>query len=314
MAEAIFNQTASSAPPLDTVLLWLTTTVERDFDERGAFPRLRHAHAQAYRGAATLHYLSADEASAVLEDAMAREKSVRRGTRNAYAAHIKSVQAAMTEAAERPAVVASPAAVCAYKSEHAERWRGTKDQLKAHGIRLDGPWPHEPGGKERWAQARDSQGYKSSITRFSTIWPDLYEAYITIPYEVWGPKHNEKPKANEADLAKRNLASMPGSADDFRAHLIDSMRMMARISLDMALKPASYHGYTLDEDAVGEIHASFDAVVEAVVGARVNFDSALHAGIAQKYRAQIAAADQTFQAQFETLVRSNPRILEGGAQ
>ena len=35
---------------------------------------------------------------------------------------------------------------------------------------------------------------------------------------------------------------------------------------------------------------------------------------AQKYRAQIAAADQAFQAQFETLVRPNPRILEGSAQ
>ncbi|MDP3612070.1 MAG: hypothetical protein Q8R98_09480, partial [Rubrivivax sp.] len=261
MADAIFTASAGTAPPLDTVLLWLTTTVERDFEERGAFPRMRHAHAQAYRGAATLHYLSADEADAVIEDAMAREKSVRRGTRNAYSAHIKSVQAAMKEAVERPAVFASPSAVCAYKSDHAERWRGTKDQLKAHGIRLDGPWPHEPGGKERWAQARDSQGYKTSITRFSTVWPGLYEAYITIPYEVWGPKHNEKPKANEADLAKRNLASMPDSADDFRAHLVDSMRMMARISLDSAIKPATYHGYMLDEDAVGEIHASFDAVV-----------------------------------------------------
>ena len=107
---------------------------------------------------------------------------------------------------------------------------------------------------------------------------------------------------------------MPSSADDFRAHLVDSMRMMARINLDIAIKPATYHGYTLDEDAVGEIHSSFDAVVDAVIGARVNFDSALHAEIAQKYRAEIAAADQAFQAQFETLVRPNPRILEGGAQ
>lgn len=125
---------------------------------------------------------------------------------------------------------------------------------------------------------------------------------------------DDKPKANEADLARRNLASMPGSADDFRAQLVDSMRVMARISLDSAIKPATYHGYTLEEDAIGEIHASFDAVVEAVVGARVKFDSARHAEIAQKYRAQIAAADHAFQAQFETLVRPNPRILEGGAQ
>ncbi len=314
MANAILTPSAGTAPPLDTVLLWLTTTVERDFEERGAFPRLRHGLAKAFRGAATLYYLSADEADAVLEDAIAREKSVRRGARYAYATHIKSVQAAIAEAAERPAVFASPAAVCAYKYEHAERWRGTKDQIKAHGIRLDGPWPHEPGGKERWAQARDSRGYKTSITRFSSVWPGLYQAYITIPYEVWRPKHNEKPKANEADLARSNLASMPGSANDFRAHLVDSIRMMARISLDLAIKPATYHGYTLDEDAVGEIHASFDAVVEAVVGARVKFDSALHAEVAQKYHAQIAAADQAFQAQFQTLVRPNPRILEGGAQ
>jgi len=92
------------------------------------------------------------------------------------------------------------------------------------------------------------------------------------------------------------------------------MRMMARISLEQALEPALWHGYTLDEDAVGEIQASFDAVVEAVIGARVKFDSALHAEIAQKYRATIAAADKAFQSQFASLVCPNPRILEGGAQ
>lgn len=314
MGDAILAPNVGIAPPLDTVLLWLTTTVERDFQERGAFPRLRYSQARAFRGVATLHYLSTDEADSVLEDALAREQSVRRGMRNAYAAHIKSIQAAMKEAAERPAVFASPKAACTYKAEHSERWIGTKDQLEAHGIQLAGPWPCEPGGKARWAKARDSHGYKASITRFSSIWPGLYEAYISVPYAVWGRKDNEKPKANEADLARRNLASMPSSADDFRAHLVESMRMMARINLDMSIKPATYHGYTLDEDAVGEIHASFDAVVEAILCARVKFDSALHAEISQKYRAQIAAADQVFQAQFETLVRPNPRILEGVAQ
>jgi len=54
------------------VLLWLTTAVERDFEERGAFPELRYASSRAYRGAATLHCLSADEADLVLEDASAR--------------------------------------------------------------------------------------------------------------------------------------------------------------------------------------------------------------------------------------------------
>lgn len=310
MVDAILTPSASTAPPLDAVLLWLTTTVERDFEERGAFPRLRHAKAQGFRGAATLHYLTADEADAVLEDALAREQSVRRGTRNAYSAHIKSVQSAMKEATERPAVFASQEAVCAYKSNHAERWRGTKDQLRAYGIQLAGPWPHEPGGKERRAQARDSHGYKTSITRFSTVWPGLYEAYITIPCGVL----RSKSEAEDAQSAKRSLASIPASADDFRARVIDSMRQMVRVALDLTVAPGNYHGYTLDEEGVGEIHASFDAVAEAVVGARIEFDARRHAEVAQKYRAQIAAADQVFQAQFETLVRPNLRILEGGAQ
>ena len=94
MANAILNQSACPAPPLDTVLLWLTTTVERDFEERGAFPNLRYASARAFRSATTLHYLTADDAEAVLEDAIARKQSVRRGMRNAFSAHIKSVQAA----------------------------------------------------------------------------------------------------------------------------------------------------------------------------------------------------------------------------
>jgi hypothetical protein len=127
------------------VLLWLTAAAERDYEERGVFPELRRAHAKAYRGAATLHYLTTDEAAAVLEDAMTRQKSVRRSTRNAYTALIKCVRASITEAAERPAIYASPAAVCTHQSEQDEHWRGTKDQFRAHGICLDGPWLTVPG-------------------------------------------------------------------------------------------------------------------------------------------------------------------------
>lgn len=308
------GEAAEASLPLDTVLLWVTTTVERDYDARGVFPRLRHAHAKAFRGAATLHHLSADEADAVLQDAITREQSVRRGTRNAYAAYVKNLLAAIAEAAERPAVFASPDPVCTYKSDHFQRWRGTKEQLKAYGVRLDGPWPQEPGGKERWARALASHSNRTIITRPSTLWPGLYEALITIPREVGRSKDNSELQADKADLAKRNLASMPKSADDFRAHLVGLMRSMIRSNLDCAIKPATWHGYTLDEDAVGEIHASFDAIVEAVAGSRVKFDSALHAEIALKYRAQIAAADPAFQVQFETLVRPDPRILEGGVQ
>lgn len=314
MAISIFNQLASAAPPLDTVLLWLTTTVERDFEGRNAFPKLRHAQAKAFRGAATLHYLTADEANSTLEDAVAREQSVRRSTRSAYTAHIKNIQAAVKEAAERSGVFASADPVCLYKHKHAERWRGTKAQIRAMGIQLDGPWPREPGGKERWAKARDSRGYPTSITRSSTVWPGLFEAYVSVPFQIWHQTNAQKPRADEAHSARRNLACMPTSAHDFRAHLVSVLRGVARCTLAAATKPASWHGYTLDEDALGEIHAGFDAVAEAVVGSQINFDALPHAAIAQGHRAQIAAADTAFQSQFATLVQPNPRILEGGAR
>jgi len=314
MADDILAHHCNPPPPIDTVLLWLSATVERDLEARSALPHLRQAPAQAHRGSTSLHYLNEEQAEAVLADALCREQEVSKGLRTAYRAHIRSVQGALSEAAERPALFASPEVVCVYRSESSERWRGTKDQLEAHGIRLDGPWPHEPGGRNRWAQALDSSGYKANITRYSSIWPGLYEARVTIPYEVWGAKQSDATKVDAAKQAKRSLASMPRSADDYRAHLVDSMRMMIRVVLDMAIKPSSCHGYMLNEDDVGEIHASFDAVVEAVAGARVKFDSALHGEIAQEYRAQIAASDQAFQAHFETLVRPNPRILEGGVQ
>jgi len=312
MADAILTPCATTAPPLDTVLLWLTATVERDFKERSAFPRLRHVNAHGYRGAATLHYLSADEAEAVFKDATSRERAVRGGVRNAYRAHSKSVEVAMKEAAERPAFFASSEPVCSFKFGHAERWRGTKDQIKAHGIQLAGPWPHEPGGTRRWAKGRDSRGYKTSITRFSTIWPGLYEAYIQIPYQA---REAERPTTSpeQAEKARASLASMPANADAFRANLVSDMRNFAAVPLRMAME-AKFHGYTLDEDALGEIHASFDAVVEAVVGAQVKFDPARHAEIACQYRAEIAAADQSFQGHFAALTQPNPCILEGGTQ
>ena len=307
---------APAAPPLDTVLLWLTNTVERDFELRGVFPRLRRAHGMAFRGAATLHYLSDSEAAAVLADAeeRARARLIPWRTWNAFREQFKNLQAAMKEAAERTAMFAGAEPVCVYKYDSQECWRGTKDQFKALGIQLAGPWPREPGGNRRFAKTRDSRGYKTFVTRSSPAWPDLYNAKISIPVEVWRQKQAEKPKGEEAARAKRRLATMFDSKDAFRAHVVDGMRQMVRFALDEASKPADWHGYTLDADALSEIHASFDAVAEAIVGARVNFDSALHAEIAQGHRAKIAAADTAFQAQFETLVRPNPRILEGGAQ
>lgn len=313
MADAILNQSACPAPPQDTVLLWLTNTIERDYCARSVFPELRLQTAHSVRSSASLHLLTPAQAARLLSDAKVRELEVHKGLKVSYSAHVKGCDAAIQQAEERRTAFTAGDAHCSLKCDSYERWWGTKAQLAAKGVSLDGPWPNEPNGK-RWAKAKDWRGYSTSITPYSPLWPGLFEARIEIPIEVWGKKYDKKPAVDEVERARRDLASMPESADDFRAHMVDSMRMMANITLEQAMKPARWHGYTLDEDAVGEIHASFDAVVEAVVGARINFDRARHAETAQQYRAKIAGADAAFQAQFDSLVKPNPSILEGGAQ
>lgn len=304
----------SNTTPTDAVRLSLTTTIESDFISRGVFSELRRANACETGVNSSKHVVTMGRAESVLEDALARQRSARKGMLIAYNAWVNSITAKIKEATERHSELKSDVAVCLNPGDWREVWRGTKSQITAQGIQFAGPWPGEPGGKDRWAQARDSRGYKTKIRRLSEVWSGRYEACICIPYKVWAANGNEAAKSAEADRAKRNLSFMPDSASDFRAQLVDMIRSAIRATLEMAMAPSSHHGYTLHKDAVGEIHASFDAIVEAVVGAPVKFDPALHAEIAQRYRAQIAAGDRAFQARFETLVRSNSRILEGTTQ
>lgn len=304
----------SNTTPTDAVRISLTTTIESDFISRGVFSELRRANACETGINSSRHVVTMGRAESVLEDALARQRSARKGMLIAYNAWVNAITAKIKEAMERHAELKSDVAVCVNPGDWREVWRGTKVQLTAQGIQLAGPWPGEPGGKDRWAQARDSRGYKTKIRCLSEVWSGRYQACIVTPDAVWAAKDNETAKSAEADRAKRNLSFMPDSASDFRAQLVDNLRMMVRTSIEKATTPASHHGYTLDEDAVGEIHASFDAFVEAVVGAPVKFDLAHHAEIAQRYRAQIAAGDRTFQARFATLVCPNPRILEGSAR
>lgn len=217
MADQIVSPGAS-APPLDTVLLWVTTTIEQDYEQRGAFPALRHAHAKDFHGGATLHYLSADEANRVLEDANARMASARGGTMTAYRAHIKSLELAIKEAAERPVIFGSCAAFCAHKDDRGERWLGTKVQFEGLGIRLAGPWPREPGGNARWAPTTDSRGYKVSITRLSAVFPGLFMANIVLPADERGPG------AGQADLS----GQYDQFARDARRAMVDEPRPTGR--------------------------------------------------------------------------------------
>lgn len=301
-------------PPLDTVLLWLTMTVERDFIARNVFPKLRISNVRGYRGSSGLHYLIPDEASAVLADAFERREAVAGPMKKAYTGLIGVLRQAIAEAEERPALYGPGSAVCIYRSEVCETWRGSKDQLVEHGIKLDGPWPWESGydGRKRRREARDIRGFEVTVERVGTIWPGRYAARIWLPQAESKPQADEQSK--EADRARRDLAAMPDSADAYRAHVVNSLRSMTRYALENAREAARWHGYTIHEDAIDEIHAGFDGLAEAVAGARVNFDARRHEETAQQYRAKIAAADPSFQATIAGLVKPNPKVFEGGAQ
>ena len=305
-------------PSLDTVLIFLTRTVEQHYAELSVFPKLRQPLAQGRSGNSSIFYVTRAEADEVLAHAI-KLRSIPNATPGAsYSAHVRNLQAQIEEAEKRPAIFAAAKPKERWRSHFSESWEGTKAQLVGLGLPADTPFPVRAAAGDRRRgprpSYRDGRGYPVRIRPASAIWPDWFRLDIKIPREVAERAHEAEGRGKASDQAKSNLAAMPVSADEYRAQLVNTMRTMVRLSLDMALKPATWHGYTLDEDAVVEIQASFDAVVEAVVSARVKFDSAGHAEIARRYRAQIAAADQTFQARLEKLTRSNPRLLEGGAQ
>lgn len=116
-------------------------------------------------------------------DAKSRAREVRGRLRAAYGSHARNLRAAIEEAAKRPAQFTAAWPALIHDGAAGECWRGTKAQLATLGIGLEGPWPREAGGAERWASARDARGMAVSITRPSDIWPDLFEVCITIPFE-----------------------------------------------------------------------------------------------------------------------------------
>lgn len=205
------------------------------------------------------------------------------------------------------------------ESEWAVTHKGTKEQLHARGLGVGLGFPGEPGCNRRKVTTFDSQtGAEVCFALLSrSEWCGDVPRFEVTAQRSEGEKEafkRAKRVSPDAIKAKRDLAAMPKSAQDFRLGLIDSMRSWIRAVLAGAISPPEWHGYTLDSDAVEEIHASFDAVVEAIAAAPVKFDPTVHAQVAQQYRAAIAAADKPFQAQVAALARPNLQILGGVSQ
>lgn len=318
----IFSQVESNTPPMDAVVLWVTNTVERDYRSRGVFQAIRDGCSEDRDASSLLFFVTPEFAEEILEDAEAHRQSpnLRRGLKVAYNSHIAGIRYALDEARDRAKLFALPQAICTYQSDMSEKWLGTKQQLLELGIHLDRPWPSEPGGKDRSDRGLDWRGYKSSIAPYSRVWPGLFEVEINIPYEVWGRKMHGSREAAERDeslqRARRTLAAIPESPDEFRMETISTIRSYMRIVLDWSstAREHFYHGYSFTDDALEAIQCSFDAVAEAIAEATVTFDTEKHDTYVQSVRAEIAALDPDFQKQISQLTKPNFRILKGDAQ
>lgn len=205
-------------------------------------------------------------------------------------------------------------------------YEGTAEQLIATGLIRNDQLPGQPDRPKTttyFAPDGEPIPYSSSlrnepravhIRKTSTR---RFLAYINVSAEEVerraGLTRDRRKAEGEADRARRSLEKMPQSVKAFRTELLRQMRGMVGVCLTMAAEP-EFHGYSLDSEALEEIHASFDAVVEAVVAAKINFDPARHAAVQQGYRATIAKADIGFQAKVSELTRPDRAILQEGAQ
>jgi len=302
------QERGDSKPDLDAVLVWLSFTVERDYIDRSVFPAMCREKAVHWTGGSMLFYLTVDEAEALQEDAQARRESVRGAVKNAFGKHAQALGEAIEEARTRRATFAAAQPVCDYKSEYSEDWHGTKEQLLTMGICLPGPWPGEPGGKERWARATDSRGYPLNITRHCTTW-GTYRVRIDIPQEVRRERAGEDERTKKLIRAQVHLDHVPKNAEDFLWDCVEHVRSMFRVYI--TAEPSDFHGYSLTEESVSNILMSLDEVVDAIVNAEVTFDVERQQQILLKYQKEIADLDGSFQMKLSMLTKRNPALLEG---
>ena len=209
MADFVPPQVPGESPPSDAVEIWLTNTVERDYADRGVFPELRRHNARVSQSAGCLHLVTFAQAGALLLDARRRVPNVAAGLKRAFNAQILACERSIQEAVDRHALLTGPSAQCLRASETHEVWLGTKAQLEAKGVRLEGPWPREPSGGKRWRLALDWRGRKCTITPYSLLWSGLlYEVFVDRPREEClraeaTPRH----VPTVIDLAARRFAS-----------------------------------------------------------------------------------------------------------
>lgn len=187
---------SGTPPPLDSVLIWLSRTIEQDHEARGVFLWLREGAPFALRGAAALHVVSPPQASAIFHDANARYMTTRAGMCNAYRALIHAMMQAIEQGQARAAVAGDGIAL--YR-KYAGRtcWVGTQEGLRRAGFAPAGLWPE----RSRWRAGTDKHGRRVHFYRHEPPWTDLF--IVQVMQEAVPPPAPQR----ETDAVRRGIAT-----------------------------------------------------------------------------------------------------------
>lgn len=236
-------------PALDSVELWLTPTIEQDFEQRGAFPELRGSNAVATRSASGwgLHFLRPEMADIVLADGVHRTAEVAGGMTNAYHGHERRLREAINDARERPALFGAERPRRKKAWGDVERWIGTSEQFRSMGISA---FPGEAGSSSRSKlKTKDSRGFSAHVCRSTNLWAGLFEVTISLP-----PREKEKhPTAPSGP----SLDTLPNTPAELRKRLEDAFLHVIVLST-RAMK--SQLGYRFSDESIDSFR---DALAEA---------------------------------------------------
>jgi hypothetical protein len=281
-----------TSPPLDSVEIWLTPSIDQDLEQRGVFPELRRTRASAVRAASgwCLHFIAINQAELVLADCIQRVTEVPGGLLNAYHGHERRLQATIKDAKERQALfrASAPRRVRAYDDR--ECWIGTSAQFKTMGIVTV---PGESATDTRTKlHTKDSRGFRARVCGSSHLWAGLFEVTITLPRA-----EREKPASVERAPSLANLAPTPHA---YRARQMDALTALATLFRDRMQHDL---GYRYAPEAVDEFLSVLAEAHDVLRSGQIigrSRDQEI-----QRAAAARAKADQPLQA-FLKLVRDCP--------
>ena len=213
---------------------------------------------------------------------------------------------------------------------------GSGDDLVSEGLIRHDQLPGQPGcGKmvctyvDGVLQSQGSHGGKGErCLKVRRLGKDRFEVSKGLAEQeskrrlnVWHAERTARELASakqaevvlEATRARRDMKAMPSSGDEFRRNLIRDCQTMLNATVNSAVKAKPWHGYTITEEARGDILMSFDAIVEAILNADVRFDRVRHDAATREHLNALMASEPQIQSHLQRLVQPNPSLLAGAA-